>query len=328
LVTRRRAILGLGATALIAPFVSRVVAQAAKSPRRIAILSSTSDSDRAYLNAFREALKSLGYGEGQEVAFDIRWADNRLERLPALAKELLSLNPAVIVTHGSAGVAACQKATSTVPIVFASAGDPVQQGFIKSYHYPGGNITGIAFNEDINKKQYELIKDVFPKASRIATFINVSNPAQRHQTEDLPQISKDLRFESVVIHVTKESELEAGFEQAVNARAHALVVGPIAPFIGLRSRLVELQLKFKIPSFMGWETWVQAGGLGSYSFPAIENWRRAAALVDKILNGVSPAEIPVEIPVKYEVAINLKTAKALGINVPKTVLLRADRVIE
>jgi putative ABC transport system substrate-binding protein len=141
-------------------------------------------------------------------------------------------------------------------------------------------------------------------------------------------MSKALGFESILVHATKEEEVESAFEQAVKANAHALVVPALNPFTGLRVRLVELQNKYRMPSFTANAEWVPAGGLASYSFPAVENWRRAAALVDKILKGGNPAEIPVEIPTKYEVAINLKTAKALGITIPQSILVRADRVIE
>lgn len=326
---RRKLVLALGASGFAAAITPGAMAQTAGSPRRIGILSGASmESAGHFVEAFHAALKSLGFAVGRDVVIDIRWADNKTERLPALVQDLLSYKPSVIVTHGSAGVVACQKATSTVPIVFATAGDPVGQGFIQSYRHPGGNITGIAFNEEINKKQYEIVKAALPAASRIATLVNVKNPAQKHHLEDIPLMSKALHFESFLVHATKEDELEAAFQGAVKTKAQALVISPLAPFSGLEKRLIELQFRFKLPSFTGSQDWVPAGGLASYSFPTIENWRRAAALVDKILKGGSPAEIPVEIPTKYEVAINLQTAKTLGIKVPQGILVQATRVIE
>jgi putative ABC transport system substrate-binding protein len=327
MTTRRQVINALGAYALVAPFDS--FAQQQGHVWRIGIHASASPNSSGYLlKEFRTTLTSLGYVEGRNIVMDVRWAENRLERLPALAAELVSLNPAVIVTAGSAGVAACQKATSTVPIVFASAGDPIGQGFITSYRRPGGNITGVAFNEEINKKQYEIVKEVLPAAARIATLVNVKNPAQKHHLDDVPQVAKALSFESILVHATKEEELESAFQHAVKAKANALVIASLSPFGGLRARIVELQYKYRLPSFTGSAMWVPAGGLASYYFPSTENWRRAAVLVDKILKGGNPAEIPVEIPTKYEVAINLKTATALGITIPQSMLVRADRIIE
>ena len=329
MITRRRMVMALGASALTTAITPSAMAQTTGVPRRIAILSGASvESAGHFIDAFRAALKSLGYSEGRDIVIDIRWAENKLERLPALIQDLLSYKPSIVVTHGSAGVVACQKATSTVPIVFATAGDPVGQGFIQSYRHPGGNITGVAFNEEINKKQYEIVKAALPAASRIATLVNVNNPAQKHHLDDIPRMAKALHFDSILVHATKEEELEAAFQAALKAKAHALIVSPLAPFSGLEKRLIELQFKFRMPSFTGSQDWVPAGGLASYSFPTIENWRRVAALADKILKGASPAEIPVEIPTKYEVAINLQTAKTLGLKIPQGILVRATKVIE
>ncbi|MEI6720064.1 MAG: ABC transporter substrate-binding protein [Betaproteobacteria bacterium] len=325
--TRRKLVLAFGAGALAAPFGS--FAQPPVKIRRIGFHSAS--TPKAYdhlLKEFRMGLASLGYVEGRDIVIDVRWAENQIERLPALAAELLALGPAVIVTHGSAGVVACQKATSTVPIVFASAGDPVGQGFVQSYRRPGGNITGVAFNEEINKKLYEVVKGVLPAATRIATLVNIKNPAQKHHLDDVKMLSKALHFQSILVHATKEEELESAFKHAVKAKAHAVVVGPLAPFTGLRDQIAELQNKYRVPTFHGIREAVQAGGIASYSFPFEENFRRAAGQVDKILKGVSPAEIPVELPTKYEIAVNLKAAKALDITVPPSFLLRANLVIE
>ncbi|MBL8376553.1 MAG: ABC transporter substrate-binding protein [Burkholderiales bacterium] len=325
--SRRKLALAFGAGALAVPIWS--FAQQPVNIRRIGFLSSS--TPRAYdhlLKEFRMGLTSLGYAEGRDIVIDVRWAENQIERLPALAAELLALGPTVIVTHGSPGVAASQNATSTVPIVFASAGDPVGQGFLQSYRRPGGNITGVAFNEEINKKLYEVVKGVLPAATRIATLVNPKNPAQKHHLDDLQMLSKALHFQSILVHATKEEEIETAFKQAVAAKAQAVVVPPLAPFIGLRDHVAELQNKYRVPTFHGMREVVQAGGIASYSFPFEENFRRAAAQVDKILKGMSPAEIPVELPMKYEIAVNLKAAKALNITVPTTFLLRAHLVIE
>jgi putative tryptophan/tyrosine transport system substrate-binding protein len=156
----------------------------------------------------------------------------------------------------------------------------------------------------------------------------VKNPAQKHHLDDVPAMAKLLGFESVLVHATREEELEAAFQQAVHAKAGALVVASVAPFTGLRTRIIELQMKHKLPAFFGNREAVEAGGVASYSFPATENWRRAAAIVDRILKGAHPAEIPVEIPTKYEIVINLRSAKSLGLRVPHSALVRANVVIE
>jgi putative tryptophan/tyrosine transport system substrate-binding protein len=306
---RRTFVVASGALAGL--HASRALPQGSKRPRRIGILSSSSSKSSGHLvAAFKASIKSLGYVEGSNLLIDVRWADGRLERLRALASELVTLKPAVLMTSGTPGVVACQTATSSIPIVFASLGDPVGQEFIKSYSRPGGNITGVAFNEEINKKQYEVVKEVLPAATRIATMVNMENPAQKHHLDDVPQMSKALGFESIIVHATKEEELERAFEQAVKAKAQAMVVGSLAPFTGLRAQIVALQNQYRLPSFAGNEEWVPAGGIASYSFSSTENWRRAAAFVDKILKGAKPADIPVEIPTKYEIAVNLKTEGA------------------
>jgi putative ABC transport system substrate-binding protein len=324
---RRTFVLVSGALAALT--ASRAWPQLKNPPRRIGILSSSSAKSSGHLtDAFKASMKSLGYVDGRDVVIDVRWGDAKLERLPELAAALVALKPDVIVTSGTPGVVACRKATSTIPIVFASLGDPVGQGFIKSFSRPGGNLTGIAFNEEINKKQYEMVKEVLPKATRIATMVNTENPAQKHHLDDVPLMSKALGFESIIVHATKEAELASAFEQAIKAKADAMVVSSLAPFTALRTQIVKLQNKHRLPSFIGNEAWVPVGGLASYSFPSTENWARAAVLVDKILKGGNPAEIPVKIPTKYEVAINLRAAKALGITVPQSFLVRANKVIE
>lgn len=324
---RRKFVFAAGAlTSLLA---CRAAAQVANAPKHVGIhMFGTPAAYNHLVEEFRMAMKSLGHVEGRDVVLDIRWAENRMERLPDLVAELLALKPAAIVTFGTPGVLACMQATSTVPIVFASAGDPVGQGFVQSFRRPGGNVTGVAFNEEINKKIYEVVREVMPAATRIATLVNIKNPAQKHHLDDVPRMSKVLRFQSILVHATREEELEAAFKDAVNAKAQALVISALAPFSGLRTRVVELQNRYRIPTFHGNREAVLAGAIASYSFPYEENFRRAAAIVDKILKGGNPAEIPVELPTKYEITLNLQAAKALGIVVPPSFLIRANTVIK
>lgn len=322
----RREVVFVFAASVIRPRIT--LAQTA-APRRIGLhMSGTPQTSAAVVDEFKNAMKALGHVEGRDIVYDFRWAENRLERLPGLASELVALKPAAIITAGSPGVAACQQATASVPIVFASAGDPIRQGFIQSYRRPGGNITGVAFNEEINKKIYEVVKDLMPHATRIAVLVNVKNQAQKHHIEDLPAMAKGLNFQPILVHATQEEELEPAFREAVKAKAQALVISTVAPFGGLAAQIIDLQNKYHLPTFSGTRRTTESGSVASYSFPMEENFRRSAAIVDKILKGQSPAEIPVELPTQYEVALNLKTAKALGIPVPPTFLARVNKVIE
>ncbi len=327
-IQRRKLLMGTGAAA-VAWLASRALAQGRLAPPRVVFLSISFEKVyKPILAEFRDALRTLGRIEGRDHTFDTRWAEERMQRIPGLISDVLALKPAVILTHGSQLVTALQKATRSVPIVFASVGDPVGQGFVQSFRRPGGNITGVAFNDEINKKLYELAKMVVPSATRIATLTNEDNPASKHHLEIVPMVSKALGFESIKLNSVNSDGIEPAFKGAVEARAHALVVSPMAPFIGLRSRIAELQFKYRLPTFHGVGEGADAGGLASYSFPMDESYRRSAAIVDQILKGVSVAEIPVEIPTKYEIAINLRTAKVLGIKIPQDVLLRANRAIE
>jgi putative tryptophan/tyrosine transport system substrate-binding protein len=294
---------------------------------RISFVSTTSPNTYGHLvEEFRLGLREHGYVEGSNLSLDLWWAHNRLERVPALVAELLTTKPAVIVTHGSFTLSALQKAT-TLPIVFTSAGDPVGQGFVKTFRQPGGNITGVAFNDEINSKVYELAKIVMPQATRMATLINPDNPGKRHRLRVLPANAKALKFDSLVVNARSLEDLEPAFVEAVGARMHAMIVSSLAPFPGLRADIALLQFKYRLPAFFSMREGTEAGGLASYSFPTEESFRRAAAIVYQILKGRSPADIPVEIPTKYEIAINIKTAKALGLKVPEAALVRAHKVI-
>lgn len=323
----RRLFLAAGG-GLAASVAFAALGQAAKRVRRVSFLSHSSPKSWGhFLEEFRAELRSRGYVEGRDLILDLWWAEDRLDRIPTLVAQVLSTEPAVIVTHGSLSVAALKKATSSVPIVFAAAGDPVALGFVKSYSRPGANITGVAFNTEITAKGYELAKMVMPGLSRIGTLMNPDSPASKLWLDELPSIIKTLGFQSLLLKATSRDGLEPAFIEAVKAKMQALAVGAQPPFLGLHPELVELQFKYRLPTFFGVTEGVTAGGLASYSFPQEENYRRAAALVDQILKGRSPAELPVEIPTRYEIAINLKTAKALGIKVPDAVLLRAHKVI-
>jgi len=317
------------ALGLASVWAASAYGQDSRPPKLIACLFTATESAYRHLFAeFRRGLKELGYVEGRDFLLDVQWGDEKPERLQTMIAEALRQNPAVLVTAGSPAVANLQKATSTVPIVFASAGDPVGQGFVKSFRRPGGNITGVAFNDEINKKLYELVRNVLPAATRIATVINPANPAMKHHLEAVPAVSKSFKFESILIEARHPEAFEPAYVQAKKLRAHALICPPLSPYTSYRERFVELQNRYMLPTFFGYSEPVSVGGLASYSFPLEDSYRRSAALVVEILKGSNPAEIPVEIPTKYEIWLNLKTAKALGIEVPQAVLLSASRVIK
>ena len=323
--TARRAFVAAATGVLAFP----ALGQGSKSLPRVVFLSHSSPKAWGHLlDEFRAGLRSLGYVDGRDMILDVRWAENRLDRIPDLIADVLALRPAVIVTHGSPSVAALQKATNTTPIVFAAAGDPVRQGFVKSYRRPDTNITGVAFNMDIVPKVYELVKMVMPAVSRIGVLVNPEvGDTVKDWTDVLPFASQALAFEAVVLQARSRETVEPAFVEATSERMHALVVATMAPFVGLHPWLAELQFKYRLPTFHGHSDGADAGGLASYAFPQEENYRRAAALVDRILKGGKPAEIPVEIPMRYEIAINLKTAQALGIKVPEAALVRAHKII-
>jgi putative tryptophan/tyrosine transport system substrate-binding protein len=327
-VTTRRTFIGSGvAIALLS--VSRAHAQDQKTRFRVAYLSTTTPSvHRQRFDAFRAALKELGYVEGKNLQLDVRWGEGNMAKLPGLVRELVGLNPAVIVTAGSSGVVACRNGTSTIPIVFASAGDPVEQGFVKSLRRPGGNITGIQFNDEINAKMYELAKPVLPNATRIATLANEKDPAQTFTSRHIPHMAKTLGFEPLLIHATTAEAIPAAFDQAQKMKAQAIVVSPISLFNANRGRLSELALEKRIPLIYAQDDPLRDGDLAVYSVVTNDSYHRAAVLVDKILKGANPADIPVERPTRFEITINLKAAKAFGITIPQEALLRAHKVIE
>jgi len=302
-------------------------AQAAK-PRVAFVSVSTPKAYNHLLDELRAGLRALGYVEGKNLTLDVWWAHNDAARVEPMIAELLLTHPSLIVSHGSQGMIALQQATRSVPIVFASVGDPVGQGLIQSFRRPGGNLTGIAFNEAVNAKVYELTRIVLPGIPRVALFFNPDNPAARHHRRIMASASKTLRLDIVGVEVRNGGALEAGFEAAREAGARAVVVAAQSPFPGVNPPIAALQFRHGIPTFHATNEGLEAGGLASYSFPLEESFRRSAWYVDQILRGRSPADLPVEIPTRYEIAINMRTARVLGIKVPESALIRAHKVVD
>jgi ABC-type uncharacterized transport system substrate-binding protein len=296
--------------------------------RRIGILANGSRAGAVNWEAFWEGLRELGYGD-QELAIESRWADGHLERLPALAAELVRLAPEVIVAGSLPAAQAAKQATATIPIVVTAANDPVGAGLVASIAHPGGNVTGLStMHEDIAGKELELLKIAVPHAERIAVLVDPGNPSHASVLQDVQQAAKTSRTELLSIEVRAPDEIDGAFAAMSRWHADALVVlgGPLA--MNQRSRIAELAASHKLPAIYYEREIVAVGGLMSYGADLKDMTRRAATYVDKILKGAKPADLPVEQPTKFELVINLKAARTLGLELPPTLLARADEVIE
>ena len=279
--------------------------------------------------AFLQGLRDLGWVEGQNLIIERRWAEGKLERLPDLASELVRLKPDVILTMSPPGARAAQNATSTIPIVFLFVGDSVELGLVASLARPGGNITGLeSMFPEMAGKWLELLKETIPGLSRVAFLWDGTNPgiARAFKKAQLAAQTLGLTLQSVLVR--GPNEFESAFSAMSKERVEALVEFGGAVTVGHRRRIADLALKNRLPT-MFWESrYVEAGGLMSYAGHSPPMFRRAASFVDKILKGAKPADLPVERPTRLELVINLKTAKALGLTIPQSVLFRADKVIE
>lgn len=280
------------------------------------------------VEALRAGLRDLGYVEGKNFVIEIRWADGKYERLPELAAELVRLKVDVLITGGTPGTVALRHATSTIPIVMAASGDAVATGLVSSLARPGGNITGSTFfNPELAAKRLELVKSVLPRAKRIAVLLNPENPASAPILRAMESTAASLKFELRTFHVKNPNEFSAVMSGMRKAHIDAVVPFEDAMFIQNAKTIADLARKQRLPT-IGFGELVQAGGLISYGVDIDSFFRRAAAIVDKILKGARPGDIPVEQSSKFELIINMKTANALGLTVSKELLLRADKLIK
>ena len=327
LYKRREFITLLGGTAAW-PLAAR--AQQAGKVHRIGVLETISTTlNVANFYALREGLRQLGYAEGQNLVIEYRSADGRDDRFPGLARELLALKVDVIVTRGTPAAKAVKNATSTVPVVMMASGDPVGVGLVTSLARPGGNITGLsAIVGELSPKRLELIREIVPGLARIAVLANTSNDAVRRDWARIETAARSLGVQSQLLDLRESDALGPTFDDASARRADALVVVIDAITQANQQRIVDLAMKHRLPAIYSSREFVDAGGLISYGVSYPDLYRRAATYVDKILKGTKPADLPVEQPTKLELVINLKTAKALGLELPATVLARADEVIE
>ncbi|HEY7648285.1 MAG TPA: ABC transporter substrate-binding protein [Methylomirabilota bacterium] len=306
-------------------------AQQATKVYRIGFLGMSSATDYAgNLEAFRQGLRSLGYEEGRNILIDYRWAQGRVERLPGLAAELARLGPDVLVTHAG-GIGAAQQATRTIPIVMGVSADPVGQGLVKSLANPGGNTTGVSSQiTDLSAKRLEVLKEVVPKLRLVAvlSFQDLSGAREAlRETEVAANQMGGIRVRSFAM-VTAPTEMEAVFATILRDRPDGLIVLPDPRMRPHNARIVQFSAKNRLPAVYGSREFVDVGGLVSYAGDFREGWRVAARYVDKILKGAKPADLPIEQPTKFELIINRKTAEALGLTIPSSILGRADEVIQ
>jgi len=301
------------------------------APPVIGFLSSRSPNDSAsVISAFRQGLQETGFAEGQNVVIAFRWAEGDYDRLPKLAAELVGLRVAVLFAAGGPPAAlAAKAATSTIPIVFSAANDPDRLGLVVSFNRPGGNVTGMStFTADIGAKSVELLRELVPKAAVIAYLVNPSNPTVEVYAREATRAAGALGVQVRVVNASTEGDLDTAFSGLAGLGATGLVV-PGEPFFdSKREKIVAQAARYAIPAIYGFREYVTAGGLMSYGASLPDSYRRAGIYVGRIIKGEKPADLPVMQPTKFELVINLRTAKALGLAVPQSIVVAADQVIE
>ena len=306
-------------------------AQQAGKVYRIGYLSTpTRESVEHGLAAFLRTLRELGWIEGQNLIIEYRWAEGNVERLPALAAELVRHKVDVIVAPAGSAALAAKNATSSIPIVMIFASDPVEMGLVASLRRPGGNITGTTFTPgpEIFGKQLQILKEAVPHASRVAVLSNPADPSFALQVRQVEATARSLGIRLQHVEARGPEEFDSAFAAMARERADALLVTGTSTFLAHRTRLAELAVKGRLPTMHSFRESVEAGGLMAYAVNMADFVGRSAVYVDKILKGAKPADLPIEQPTKFELIINLKTAKALGITVPQALVLRADAVIQ
>jgi putative ABC transport system substrate-binding protein len=326
----RRTWLAGSLSLLVAPLVTE--AQPAAKVSRIGILAASSPTSPEVWRVwegFFQGLRDLGYVEGQNLVIEGRYYGDHTERLPALAAELVRLQVHVIVTGTPPAPETAKRATATIPIVLTNHGDPVGSGLVASLAKPGGNVTGLSMSSpELRGKQLQLLTEAVPGLSRVAVLSKPTNPAHALELRALEVAARSLKVRLHVVEARTPGEFASAFTAAVKERAGALIVLGEATFFVHRARLVELAAQSRLPAIYGLREFAEAGGLMTYAANLRDSFRRAAGYVDKILKGARPGDLPVEQPTRFELVVNLKTAKALGLAIPASVLTRADELIE
>src|SRR5262245_7721284 len=315
---------------LFALCVSAEAEQAGKVPRigYLVAAGSAGSPETRRREAFRQGLRDLGYVENQNIIIERRAAEGKLDRLDELAAELVRLKVDVFVATGNRVVRAAKRATSTIPIVTTLVTDPVENGFVASLARPGGNITGLtSLGGELSGKRLELLKEVVPRLSRLMVFVSSSSPGNSQTVHQIESVAKTMGVQITYKDILRLDDIDAAFKAAGKNRPDAMLMLPNAVLLLYRKRVVELASQNRIPMMYDASEYVQIGGLISYAADAADLVRRSATYVDKILKGAKPADLPVEQPMKFELAINLKTAKQIGLTIPPNVLARADKVI-
>ena len=323
---RREFIAALGGAAAW-PLVARAQQQAMPV---VGFLSGVSPGPFAQrLAAFRQGLNETGTIEGQNVAIEYRWAEDQYDRLPALATDLVGRRVVVIVAYTDAAAFAAKAATTTIPIVFLSGSDPVGAGIVPSLNRPGESITGVSwFGSDLVPKQLSLLHELVPKAAVIALLVDLNSPEMQRRLSEVQAAARTLRLQLVVLNARTASDIDMAFASLVRKRASALVVGAGAFLVSRRDQIIALAARHAIPAIYGFREYSADGGLVSYGNDIADAFRRAGVYTGRILKGDKPADLPVERTTKFELVINLKTAKALGLTVPPALIARADEVIQ
>jgi putative ABC transport system substrate-binding protein len=328
MIDRRTFLAATGAVLLAAPLAAE--GQQAKRPRLCVLAADSLSSPWATrYQAFVQGLNELGYVDGRTVTIEFLSADGRYDRFTALAAECVRLKPDVIVAYTTPGAMAAKKATSTIPIVMGPVGDPVGTGIVASLAHPGGNITGqTVMARDLSAKRLQLLKEAVPRLSRVVTLSHLTDPIGRLQVQEMEQAAGPLGLRLQNQGIRTADDLPAAFDAATKDAAQGLLTTIETIFIIHRARVVELAARHRLPAMYPVRDFVDSGGLMSYGPNTMSLYRNSAVHVDKILKGAKPADLPVEEPTKFELVINLKTAKALGLTIPPSVLGRADQVIQ
>ena len=326
-------LIGLAVVLAFRLTLAPVAAEAQQTPKvtKIGLLTPSNPAGSGHLvEAFRQGLRELGYVEGKTFVVETQYGNGRSERLPELARGLVGLKPDVIVTSTDAATAAVKRATRTIPIVMAFSTDPVATGFVTSLARPGGNITGLSnISAVLSGKRLELLREAVPGLSRVAILWNPDVRGALLDYKETEEVARSLRLELYSLEVSTVEDLDRVFSAMTSQRAQAFIVTAASiVMFGRRAEIARFAQSSRLPSIYAATEYVDVGGLMSYGPSVPGMFRRAAVYVDKILKGAKPADLPVEQPTKFELVINLKTAKALGLTIPQTLLLRADRVIE
>ena len=325
-MNRRGFVLTLGILAL--SYAHLVGAQQPKILPRLGILSARSTGTLEIFDAFRQGLRDHGYAEGKNIFIEYRFAEEKYNRLPSLMAELMSFKPDVIFTHTTPGVLAAKRATKTIPIVIGAAADLVEQGIVASLANPGGNITGLSFvSLELDQKRLELLKETIPKISRVAVLVNPGNPLWKNYPHSMRAVARKLKLELQRFEARNVEELNAAFSTMSKMRLEAVLAVSDTVFGNYRNQIRDLGLIHRLPVMFDKKEFAESGGFVASGVDTSAMFRRAAFYIDKLVKGTPPENLPIERPMRPVLAINLKTASALGINIPPEFLQRADEVI-